>query len=52
MNDPLLAAAYVVGLGSMLGYVISLRMRRARAIERQALLERETQRDGLDREAR
>lgn len=41
MNEVLLVAAYVLGLGMLLGYVVSLRVRRVDAANRRALLERQ-----------
>lgn len=41
MIDPLLLAAYAVGLGALGVYVLALRARIARALERRAAIERE-----------
>lgn len=41
MTDPLLLGAYVVGLGALGIYVLSLRARISRALERRTAVERE-----------
>ncbi len=41
MTEPLLLGAYAVGLGALGVYVLALRARIARALERRAAIERE-----------
>ncbi len=51
MTDPLLLGAYVVGLGALAIYVLSLRARIAQALERRAAIERELVAETTRREA-
>jgi hypothetical protein len=51
VSDPFVAGAYILGVGTIVAYVLSLRLRRAQAAQRQVLLEREALRDRLGHEA-